>query len=253
MPVPRPLVAIERASGTRSARPGTPSDARPRSALALDAGTPSDGGPRDLLADALDPGFGNVIRFLVGPIEGRQVAGDAASTCSIRLPTLTTVKLRSRLLTALNFEPSMAATAPAKSPSWRHSTTNCRHAAWIASPLSRRNRAIRLVVRRQATHKPHEFDVALRLALQSAAGRDAVQIAVEVELQQHRRIVGRTSRRSRLRPGEAQGAQVEFVDESLDDAYRVVLGHVVVQRSGKKPRLTPIFPFDEPTHADLLR
>ena len=59
-----------------------------------------------------------------------------ASTCSRRLATLATVSLRSRSLTALNVDPSKATVAPAKSLRSRHSTTNCRQAAWIAGPLS---------------------------------------------------------------------------------------------------------------------
>jgi hypothetical protein len=46
-------------------------------------------------------------------------------------------KFRSRLLTALNFLPSIAATAWANSPRSRHSITNCRHRA-AESPLPAR-------------------------------------------------------------------------------------------------------------------
>jgi hypothetical protein len=65
-----------------------------------------------------------------------------ASTCSMRLATLATVKFLSRLLTALNLLPSIAMTARLNSLNWRHNTTNCAQAARIAGPLSRRKSAI---------------------------------------------------------------------------------------------------------------
>jgi len=44
-----------------------------------------------------------------------------------------------------------------------------------------------LEVGRQAAGEPHQFDVALSLALQAAAGLDPVEIAVDVELRAERR------------------------------------------------------------------
>jgi hypothetical protein len=42
-----------------------------------------------------------------------------------------------------------------------------------------------LEVRREPTGEPHQLDVALALAFQAAAGLNAIEIAVDVDLQQH--------------------------------------------------------------------
>jgi hypothetical protein len=60
-----------------------------------------------------------------------------------------------------------------------------------------------LKVGRQSTGEPHQLDVALRLALQPPAGRDAVQIPVDIELEQQRRVVRRPACRRRISAGKA--------------------------------------------------
>src|SRR5664279_1275810 len=86
-----------------------------------------------------------------------------------------------------------------------------------------------LEVRRQAPGQPHQFDIALGFALEPAAGLDAVEVAVDVDLEQDRRVVGRPARRRGCRAFEAQSLQVELVDERIDDAHRVVFTDVVVK------------------------
>ena len=86
-----------------------------------------------------------------------------------------------------------------------------------------------LEVGRQSTGQPHHFDVALRLALQPTAGRDAVQVAVDVELEQHRRVVRRPPGRRRIGAGKTQLLQIQLVDKGVDRAHRIIFGDVVVQ------------------------
>src|SRR5215471_11868518 len=64
------------------------------------------------------------------------------SICCWRLSTLTGVKLRSRLLTALNLLLSMATIAWLNSLSSRHSCTKRAHTLRIPVPLSRRKSAM---------------------------------------------------------------------------------------------------------------
>ena len=45
--------------------------------------------------------------------------------------------------------------------------------------------------------------------------------------------------------GKAQRFQVEFVNEDIDDADRIVLRYVVVQAGGKQCRLLAILALDE--------
>ena len=59
-------------------------------------------------------------------------------------------------------------------------------------------------VRHQSSRQPDQFDVALSLALQATTRVDTIQISVDVDLQQCRRVVGRPARRFRLCALEAR-------------------------------------------------
>jgi hypothetical protein len=90
----------------------------------------------------------------------------------------------------------------------------------------------------------------LRCASRSraAAGLNAVEVAVDVDLEQDRRVVGRSARRGRFGTLEAQVSQLEFFDERIDDADRVVLTDVVIKALGQQLDLATVFAFDEPLH-----
>ena len=160
-----------------------------------------------------------------------------ASTCSIRFFSLASVKFLSRVFTALNLLPSIAATAWVNSSSCRHSTTNWRHAARIAGPLSFRKSAMVLKSGRQPPRQPHQLDVALRLALQPPARRHLVDVAVDVDLQQRARVIAPDARRLRHDPLEPERRQVQLIDEDVDHPDRVLLAHVVVQELRKQNAL----------------
>jgi hypothetical protein len=81
-----------------------------------------------------------------------------------------------------------------------------------------------LEVRCQAPREPHQLDVALGLALQPSARLDPIQIAVDVDLQQDRRVIRGSSSSSGLCTFEAQFVQPQFIDEDVDDPNRIVLG-----------------------------
>jgi hypothetical protein len=63
------------------------------------------------------------------------------------------------------------------------------------------------------------------------------QIAVEIDLQQCRGMIGRPPGRFRHDPGKAHGAEIEFVNEDFDDPDRIVLRYAIVQALGKQCRL----------------
>jgi hypothetical protein len=102
-----------------------------------------------------------------------------------------------------------------------------------------------LEVRRQASREPHHLDVALRLALQAAAGLNAVEVAVDVDLEQDRRMVRRATRHCRIGTLEAQVSQLEFFDERIDYAHRIVVTDVVIKAFGQQRDLATVFAFDE--------
>ncbi|MGF6808443.1 hypothetical protein OKW30_003569 [Paraburkholderia sp. Clong3] len=59
-------------------------------------------------------------------------------------------------------------------------------------------------VRRQTTREPHHFNIALTLPFQATARLDPVQIAVDIDLQQHFWMIGRATCSRRHRTIEAQ-------------------------------------------------
>ena len=144
------------------------------------------------------------------------------------------VKFRSRLLTALNLLPSMATIASVNrfELAAQHDELAADVADGLAVVLAEVGDG--LEVRHQAAGQPHQLDVALRLALQAPARLDAVEVAVDVDLQQHRRVVRRSARRRRLDALKAQLAKIQLIDEDIDDADRVVFGNVVVQTLGQQ-------------------
>ena len=87
----------------------------------------------------------------------------------------------------------------------------------------------RLEVRGQPSGQPHQLDIALRFAFQPPARLNAVKVAVKVDLQQRRGVVGWPARRRRRHPGKSQGGQVQFVDENLNHPNRVLLIDIILQ------------------------
>lgn len=63
----------------------------------------------------------------------------------------------------------------------------------------------------EAPGQPHQFDVTLGLSLQASARRNAVEIAVEIDLQQRRRMVSRPPGGLGDNTVEAQCRQIQFV------------------------------------------
>jgi len=89
-----------------------------------------------------------------------------------------------------------------------------------------------LEIGRQSTGQPHQLDVALRLSLPPPTRRDAIQITVDVELEQHPRVVRRAPADRWISALETERLQVQLLDEGIDRPYRVVFADAVVQYSG---------------------
>jgi hypothetical protein len=83
------------------------------------------------------------------------------------------------------------------------------------------------VIRNQAAREPHHLDITARLTLEPAARLDPIEIAVDVKLQQHRRMIGRTAGRLGIDPIEPKTAQIECVDKGINHADGIVLDHPV--------------------------
>lgn len=73
----------------------------------------------------------------------------------------------------------------------------------------------------------------LKIRGDSSARLDAVEIAIDIDLQQYLRVVSRSARNSRDSTVETQIDQVEFVDEDVDYTRRFSIADVVVEAFGK--------------------
>jgi len=74
----------------------------------------------------------------------------------------------------------------------------------------------RLEFRHQAAGQPHRFNVALRFPLKPSARLGAIGVAVEVDFQQRRNVIGRPSRRLRRNARKAHRRQVNFLNVYID-------------------------------------
>lgn len=108
-----------------------------------------------------------------------------------------------------------------------------------------------LVIWCQSAGQPHQLDIAPRFPFQPAARRDPVQIAIDEQLQQNGGMVSRSASARGGRALNAEGRQIELIDEQIDDANKIILTDPVFQALGEKHRLATLNPLDETRHADL--
>jgi hypothetical protein len=106
-----------------------------------------------------------------------------------------------------------------------------------------------LVIRHQLAGKPHDLDIAARLALQPAALRDAVQVFIDEQLEQVCGMIGGPSRPRGGRANETETFQIKLFYEEIHDPNEAILTDPVVQPFRKKHRLTAINALDETRHA----
>src|SRR5580704_13102050 len=86
------------------------------------------------------------------------------------------------------------------------------------------------------------------LALQPAARRDLVDVAVNVDLQQRARMIGWTSGRFWNHTVKAHRPEIQLIDKHVDHPHRVVLSNVVIQILGKQNALYTVFTLNEARH-----
>jgi hypothetical protein len=106
----------------------------------------------------------------------------------------------------------------------------------------------RLVVGCKAPQQPQKLQIAPGLALEPAARLYAVEIAVDVELQENRGVEGRPAGSCRLNTVEPEVGEIERIDKGVYCANRVLLVDPIVQALGQKCRLASISSIDEPLH-----
>jgi hypothetical protein len=91
----------------------------------------------------------------------------------------------------------------------------------MASPLSLRKSANGPDVPHQAAGQPNQFDVALALPLQTPARLHPIEVSIDVNLQQCRRMISWSLCSLRLNSAEAQPRQVKLIYKDIDRPYRL--------------------------------
>src|SRR5882672_10240158 len=84
--------------------------------------------------------------------------------------------------------------------------------------------------------------------LEPPAGLHAVEIAVDVELEQNRGLVTGAPRRHWLGTVKPKLDQIERIDEHIDRAHRIILVDPILKAHRQQGRLPAIHPFNEPRH-----
>ena len=106
----------------------------------------------------------------------------------------------------------------------------------------------RLVIGHQSARKPHHLDVVPSLTLKPPARLNPIEIAVNIELQQDRRMIRRPPGCLGSNPVKSQLAQVEFLDKNVNHPNRIVLADPVIQAFRKQRALLAIRPLNEAPH-----
>jgi hypothetical protein len=99
-----------------------------------------------------------------------------------------------------------------------------------------------------STSPENQLDVALAFSLQAPAQLHPVEVAVDVNLQQRRRMVGRPSCHLWLKAAKAELGQVKLIDQHIDRPDRIVLAQIVIQPLRKQSALTAVIANDKGRH-----
>ena len=90
----------------------------------------------------------------------------------------------------------------------------------------------------------------MRFPLQAPAGLDAIEVAVDIDLEQSSRVIRRPTAGGTIGGLKAQFAQIEGFDEGIDHPHWVVFVDVVFQPIREQKPLGTINSIDESLHAE---
>ena len=173
----------------------------------------------DLLLEADCLCLSHIAVLPVGAIQGRKVARDAGLHLLNALGDLCHCEVLVAIVDCLELAPVDRNDSPrekieltAQHDELRTGRADCRPA--VAAEVGDR-----LEVRRQSAGQPHQLDVALGLPFEPPARLDAIEIAVEIDLQQRRGMIGGAARRLRLDALKPQRPQIQLVDEDVDHPH----------------------------------
>jgi len=69
----------------------------------------------------------------------------------------------------------------------------------------------------------------MALAFKEAARADAVEVAVDIQLEQIAGMVGRTAGRCGHGTAKAECLKIKLIDERIDEANRIVIRNILVE------------------------
>ena len=90
---------------------------------------------------------------------------------------------------------------------------------------------------REFAGQPDEFDIALTFRFEAAGGTEAMEVAVKIKLQEHGGIVGRPTGVGTPGPGKAEGGQILFGHEGIEEADGIFRGDIILEPFRKEQRL----------------
>src|SRR5262245_1899603 len=106
----------------------------------------------------------------------------------------------------------------------------------------------RFVIRDQSAEKPDHLEIATGLTLQPPARLYPIEIAVDVELEQGRGMIGGPARYFRHNAFEPELAQIKRIDKRIYRANRIALINPFIEAFGQQSRLPTIRPNQEALH-----
>jgi len=89
----------------------------------------------------------------------------------------------------------------------------------------------------------------LSLTLQTPTGLNAIQIAVDINLEQYRRMIRGPPRSCGRGSVEAEIMEIKLIDKDVDYAHRIVLGDIIFEILGQQDSLLTVFAFNESLRA----
>ena len=94
-----------------------------------------------------------------------------------------------------------------------------------------------LEVGAQLAQQPQQLDIALGFALELARGAHLIEVAIQVQLEQIGRIIGRAPGVLGLSPGKAQPPDLNAIDPQVDDAHQMIVSDQLIERHRKQAAL----------------
>ena len=99
-------------------------------------------------------------------------------------------------------------------------------------------------VRREALEQPHQLQIAPGFLLQLTARSDAVEVAIDIELEQVGGVIGWSAGILEHGVPEVHDRQVERLDEGVQEPDRIVFGDVLVEGLGEEGQLISVGSLD---------